>query len=383
MSNTQKKINPKAVIYARVSTTKQVTEGSGLSSQETRCREYAKHNAYEVSQVFADDVSGGLKDRPGMKALLAYLRQQRGQPYIVIIDDISRLARDVEAHRALRRSISKAGGILESPSNKFADDPDSQFLEVVQAGMAELERLKNKERTINRMRARMQDGYWVLPAPPGYKYERAKSRGKILVRDEPVASVMREALLGFASGRFQTRAEMRRFLESHPNFPTPTGQISKSSITKYLNKVLYAGYIEVPNWGVSLRKGQHEPLISLDDYTKIQERLDGQAIAPARVNLGNDFALRGFVKCADCDVPLRSGWSKGRSKHYPYYLCQTKSCDSYGVSIRRDKIEGEFEQILKSLTPQKKITGSVYRDVSGCLGQALGKCQGDETFDAA
>ena len=31
----------KAVIYCRVSSTKQTTEGDGLASQETRCREYA------------------------------------------------------------------------------------------------------------------------------------------------------------------------------------------------------------------------------------------------------------------------------------------------------------------------------------------------------
>ena len=56
----------KAVIYCRVSNVKQTTRGNGLASQETRCREYANYKGYEVIEVYQDDVSGGLIDRPGM-----------------------------------------------------------------------------------------------------------------------------------------------------------------------------------------------------------------------------------------------------------------------------------------------------------------------------
>lgn len=44
-----------AVIYCRVSGIKQTTQGSGLSSQETRCCEYARYKGYEVANVFTDD----------------------------------------------------------------------------------------------------------------------------------------------------------------------------------------------------------------------------------------------------------------------------------------------------------------------------------------
>lgn len=49
----------KAVIYCRVSSTKQATEGHGLESQETRCRHHAETMGYEVEAVFPDDASGG------------------------------------------------------------------------------------------------------------------------------------------------------------------------------------------------------------------------------------------------------------------------------------------------------------------------------------
>ncbi|WP_206018260.1 hypothetical protein [Roseovarius nitratireducens] len=36
---------------------------------------------------------------------------------------------------------------------------------------------------MNRMRARVQNGYWVFQAPVGYRYERVSGQGKVLVRD--------------------------------------------------------------------------------------------------------------------------------------------------------------------------------------------------------
>lgn len=81
----------KAVIYCRVSSVKQTKEGDGLASQETRSREYAGHQGYEVAEVFPDDVSGSLKERPGMRGMLTFLKKQKKDQHVVIIDDISRL----------------------------------------------------------------------------------------------------------------------------------------------------------------------------------------------------------------------------------------------------------------------------------------------------
>jgi site-specific DNA recombinase len=44
-----------AVVYARVSSPKQVKEGHGLSSQLTRCREFARIKNYDVIEEFQDE----------------------------------------------------------------------------------------------------------------------------------------------------------------------------------------------------------------------------------------------------------------------------------------------------------------------------------------
>jgi DNA invertase Pin-like site-specific DNA recombinase len=101
----------KAVIYARVSSSKQTKVGDGLGSQQTRCREYARYKGLSVVETFTDDMSGSLATRPGMKAMLAFLRKHRGkEPVTVIIDDLSRLARGTcgcTLHLARRHSAKR------------------------------------------------------------------------------------------------------------------------------------------------------------------------------------------------------------------------------------------------------------------------------------
>ena len=149
-----------AVIYTRVSSVKQTVEGDGLRGQETRCRDFARRKGYQVEAVFQDDVSGSLTSRPGMKLMLAHLSKNKKRGTVVIIDDVSRLARGLEAHLALRAAIANAGGILESPSIEFGDDPDSQLVEYLLATVSQHARGKNAQQTVNRMRARLVQ--WLL-----------------------------------------------------------------------------------------------------------------------------------------------------------------------------------------------------------------------------
>ncbi len=346
-----------AVIYCRVSSAKQTVRGDGLGSQETRCREFAKYKGYEVVHVFSDDVSGGSTSRPGMQGMLSFLREQRKEPHAVIIDDISRLARGLMAHFELRVQIGDAGGVLVSPSIEFGEDSDSQLVENLLASVSQHQRQKNGEQTVNRMRARIQNGYWVFQAPVGYRYERESGHGKILVRDEPNASILQEAFEGYASGRFETQVEVKRFLERQPSFPKdlPNGEIRNQRVHDLLTRSVYSGYVEAPNWSVGLREGKHEGIISLETFETIQARLKSTAKAPARKDINADFPLRGFILCDDCNKPLTACWSQGKKEKYPYYLCATKGCESYRKSIKREVLESEFESALQQLEPTQSM----------------------------
>lgn len=357
----------KCLIYCRVSDAKQMTRGDGLGSQETRCREYAAYRQLDVIEVLREDYTGATADRPAMGAALALMRKHRRNPLVIIIDDLSRLARDVVSFRKLRDEITAAGGLLESPSIVFREDSDSLFMENVLASAAQHQRQKNAEQTKNRMKARAMNGYWVFQAPLGYRFDKASGGGKHLIRHEPLASIIQEALEGYASGRFGSQAEVKRFLEANPLFPKDRhGLVTNERVHQILMQPLYAGCLEVPRWKLPLRKAQHDGLISLETFDLIQDRLAGKPRAPSRKDINADFPMRGFIACGDCRRPMTAAWSKGHGGAYPYYICRQPGCASSGKSVARAKVEDALRAFVRSLTPARELVelaNAMFRDL--------------------
>ena len=256
-------------------------------------------------------------------------------------------------HWQLRRRVLKAGGELISPSFAFEENADGRLIENVLAGAAQHQREKNGEQTRKRMRGRLMNGYWVFNAPIGYRYAKHAFHGKLLEPDEPAASIIKEALNGFAAGRFGSMAEVKRFLETQPVIMKkyPSGEIPQQRVTDILTRKLYAGIVEQKGWNIAPLKGHHEALISMQTYRKIQTLIETGADTPMRKDIAADFPLRGFVSCISCDRAMTSCWSHGKYKQYPYYWCNNKACDLYRKSHSGIKMHAEFEDLIQSVQP--------------------------------
>src|ERR1035437_2784597 len=99
-----------ALIYNRVSSVQQESDGSGLMSQEQRCIKYGESKGYMVDKdrIFHDTFSGGgdFMKRPAMRELLEYIDTHSDKKYVVIFDDLKRFARDTKFHIELRGAFN-------------------------------------------------------------------------------------------------------------------------------------------------------------------------------------------------------------------------------------------------------------------------------------
>ncbi len=356
----------KAVIYCRVSSIKQSTEGHGLDSQEHRCREYAKQKGYEVVKVFRDSFTGGgdFMNRPAMSSLLNYLDKEPTHNFVVIFDDLKRFARDTVFHLKLRTEFNARKAKVECLNFTFEDTPEGNFIETILAAQGELERKQNQRQVIQKHKARMENGYWSLVAPRGYTMTKNSIHGNILVKNEPDASLIKEALEGFAVGRFENKIDVQRFL----NLKKYNGQneVSLDTVKRMLTKSVYAGYVEYKGWNVSRRIGHHESIIDLETFEKIEDRLNGKIKVLSRKDNTKEFPLRGFVLCLECIKPMTASWTTGRNGKHPYYHCKTKGCPLNGKTAKRKDVEDRFEVILRSIKPKEKtlaLTKEILLDV--------------------
>lgn len=354
--------NIPAVIYCRVSSDKQVREGHGLESQEDRCTKYANSNGYFVERVFRDEgISGGgdFVKRKAMVSLLAYLDKSPHKNYVIIFDDLKRFARDTEFHIRLRQELTARKATPKCLNFTFDDSPEGQFVETIMAAQGELERKQNRRQVIEKQKARLERGYWTFCAPAGYKYINDPIHGKICAPDKNSAPIIKEALERFAKGVFATKEEFLKFLNSSKvqlHHSSKAGNYKRA--TQMLKNVFYAGYIHYPLWEVSLKKGHHKPIISLETYEKIQERLKSLAYKPQRKDIRQKFPLRGFVRCSCCGAILTASEStNGSGKKIPYYRCQKspRECKYGGKSIPKDEVEDSFRKLLKSVKPMPDI----------------------------
>jgi hypothetical protein len=228
------------------------------------------------------------------------------------------------------------------------------------AATAELERNQNKRQVKNRMQARLEAGYWPFYPPPGYTFAKVAGHGKLIVPKEPQASIIREALEGFASGRFPTQMDVRNFLQAKGFTHWGTGKMMYlEQVKRLLTREVYAGFIYYPPWKVTRRQGHHQPLVSPETFDRIQERLAEKQKLPARRDLHRDFPLRGFVLCSGCQKPYTASWSRGKTKEFGYYRCTTLDCPYNQKSVRADKMHAELESLLQKLKPRENIMKGV------------------------
>ncbi len=348
----------KAVIYCRVSSEKQVREGGGLDSQEHRCREYTRSLGLDVERVFKDEgISGGLFDRPAMQSLIQYLDDHWQDKYFVIFDDLKRFARDVEVHLRLKAELRVREAKLRCLNYNFDDSAEGEFVETIFAAQNQLERKQNRRQVCQKMKARLERGYWCFNPPTGYEYKRDKEHGKLLVPIESITKVLAEGLNAFAENRLLNQIDFLNYLKSknfHGLLNRNIKQITFDYVKRLLTEPLYAGIVVYEKWDITKRQGHHKTIITEEAFNKIQIKLKRPESKP-RQNDNYDFPLRRVVSCSVCGVNMTGSINKGKYKYYPHYTCSNKECGASPKNIAPDKLEGEYLQLLENITVEPEV----------------------------
>lgn len=123
-----------AVGYVRVSTARQVEEGGSLEEQRDALAFYAAANGLDLVAVFEDAGISGAKDedrRPGLAAAIDAIKS--GAARVLLVRDLSRLARGVDLTGYIRVAVKKAGGVVRVMGE--SEDKIYRLFDLVKAEM--------------------------------------------------------------------------------------------------------------------------------------------------------------------------------------------------------------------------------------------------------
>jgi site-specific DNA recombinase len=346
-----------AVLYVRVSSEKQKREGHGVDAQIARGKARAKEIGLNVEKIFTDEaVSGGIVEREAIQKLFEYLAEHPGR--LVITDDMKRLARSVEVHIFIQKTIKSLKCGVEFINQRLEDSPEGQFVEIVLAGAAELERKQNARQVKQKMIERMRAGYYCFCAPTGYKFEKVNGH-KLIVPKQPEASFMTEALAGYASGRFNSQQEASDYLLSRGL------KLVRSKFAEQCRNPLYAGWVHYPAWNIKFVPGEHEPIISQDVWQQIQDKLNNRPDVRS-TDLSQEFPLRGWLMCSDCGRQMTGYFTQGKTKKIAYYACCNRKCRRNKHGLQRDRVTDNFLTSLQNqeLTSElKELFEVMFEDI--------------------
>ncbi len=109
----------KAAIYARFSS--QLQKDSSIEDQVRVCTERAAREGWQITEIFSDyAISGAVRDRPGLNALLSHI--EAGRADIVLAEAIDRLSRDQEDLASIHKRVTFHGGRIVTLSEGAVDE---------------------------------------------------------------------------------------------------------------------------------------------------------------------------------------------------------------------------------------------------------------------
>lgn len=333
-------------LYIRVSTQEQASEGYSIGEQEKRLTKYAEAHDWIVYRVYSDPgYSGGSTDRPGLKEMI--LDVMAGKIDKVVVFKLDRLSRSQKDTLYLIEDVFLENNVdfVSMTENFDTATPLGRAMIGILSVFAQLEREQIKERMAIGREGRAKSGLWRGGGnvPIGYRY----NNDDLLTVDPYEAEIVRRIFREYLSGRTITSISSDLVKE---NITSSYGIYGRTTVRQILTRPIYAGLIE---YNGDLYPGEHEAIVSREDWEKVREKLEESARTDIRhFNFSNRVSpITGLCYCGLCGKKMISRYWTRRStgETFKNITCPDKAktgCEG-GVYPRSEIENLVFEQIRK------------------------------------
>ena len=341
-----------------------------LVEQNKAFLEFCQSNGYEAAAVFLD-ASRTPDDVPGFRQMVEFLRSRRQRGFLLVaVPDLGGLGENLteSARRYFQLSSLGVGVVAMDGSDNLEDDLLKRWAAARKNG-----RLGDRVRAAMRKKAVKGE---ALGRPP-YGY-RVGPRGRLQVVPEE-GSVLRYIFRLYLKDGLGIRRIARRLNEEE--IRTRRGWLwSMVTVRDLLRNRAYLGTYS--RFGVRV-PASHPPLISPEDFRRVQERLD-QRRPKSSGRQATRYLLSGLAYCGYCEnkmigVTRRQSWRRRsdgevRSALYRYYQCESRTnrslCDYH--THRADELEEEVRRaLLDSPTQAAAVAEGADESRSGAQAKQL------------
>lgn len=299
----------RAALYLRVSTQEQ-TENYSIEAQRERLEAYCKSKGWTVYNTYVDGgYSGANMDRPALQQMLSDLPNID----VVLVYRLDRLSRSQRDTLTLIEDYFLTANVdfVSITETLDTSTPFGKAMIGILSVFAQLERETITERMRLGQIKRAEEGLAAMGGdydPAGY----ARQEGQLIIKPDEAEHIrttfdLYEQLLSIT----KMQRELKRLGYSVWRF---------RRYRDILANKLYCGYV---SYAGQYYRGQHEPIISEEQFDRVQELLSrhrGHNAHRAKQSL-----FSGLIRCGSCgEAYVSYQTSKSRYGVYRYYICRAK-----------------------------------------------------------
>ena len=330
----------RAVIYLRVSSSGQVKtdyndEGISIPAQRESCLRKARELGVTVIDEYVEPGRSGteMTKREAFQRMLARVRSQ-GDVDVIIIYQLSRMARNRYDDAVVMADLRKRGVILVSATEAIDDTPVGQLMHGILATFNEYQSRQSGADIAYKMGQKARSGGTLGRAKLGYLNYIDHSDGRVIrtiIVDPERAPMVKLAFELYATGDYsldELADELYdRGLRTRATNRHPAKKVSINKLSQMLRDRYYLGYVDYK--GEEIR-GRHEVLIDDEElFDQVQEVLESRLTAKERRRVHHHY-LKGSVYCGYCrraGKTQRLAIQRTVNRHgyeYLYFFCRNK-----------------------------------------------------------
>lgn len=330
------------VLLARVSSREQEVEGYSLPAQVRLLKDYCLRKDLVILKIFQiSESASGKKQRELFNEVMEYIAKNKVK--VLVCEKVDRLTRNfkdavmiddwLETDEHHEVHLVKDSLVLHKYSR--SQEKLNWGLRVLFA-KNQIDNLR--EEVDKGMREKLEQGW--LPGKPLTGYKTVGDSGhKIHIPDPQMGPLMRETFELYDSGGYSlkllvsTMAE--KGLRTHFNRP-----LVKSQMHRLLSNPFYIGKM---TWKGRMYDGKHEPLISVELFERVQQRMKRKTTP--KYSKHNPL-FKGLLHCAECTGTIT--W-ENQKEHWYGHCNHFRKC-SQKAYVRQEIVEqqliDQFEELV-------------------------------------
>jgi site-specific DNA recombinase len=347
----------KYFMYCRKSSEGEERQVQSIDDQQERLVELAERMNIKVVKVFKEAKSA---KAPGKRIVFEEMleRIEKGEANGILCWKIDRLSRNPVDSGKIQWLLQK--NILEciqSYDRRYLPSDNALILSV-ESGVANQYIIDLRKNSMRGTERKLKLGWRPGVAPLGYLNTKNYEGLGVIISDPERYDLVRKMWDLMLTGTYSV-PQVLEVANDEWGFRTRKTRklggkkLGQSGLYRIFTNDFYTGDFTYSGkeW-----HGEHEPMISLDEFDRVQ-RILGRKGKPRPKT--HSFAFTGFIRCGECDCAITAEKktkyikSTGKTKSYTYYRCTRRKQDvncSQRSCLREEKLEEQMDTALSQIT---------------------------------